>query len=134
MTIEELHNKYKYLFEQDEDGKILRGIECGEGWLNHVEVLLDTFQWHTIHNKKDDIDNDIKIFQIKEKFGQARVYFSSNNPNITDMLYEAVGRLEGKCEITCESCGKLEYDCIKTGKNGWIRCICNDCTTKNNLV
>lgn len=148
-----LEEEFKHLFDQSENGKILRGIEVGKGWERHVVKLLESFEWLRTHNvtidnpdfdpkrqaevgweptnkasiPKPEGENVIKIFQIKEKFGDARVYWSCDNPRITNMIEAAVGRFEGKCEITCERCGKLQYDCIRNAKSGWIVCICDEC-------
>jgi hypothetical protein len=117
-----LEEQYKHLFDQNENGKILRGIECGKGWEKHVIKLLEDLQFHYDRNKIHT-----KIFQIKEKFGDARVYFSCNKENSRFMIDEVVGRFEGKCEITCQTCGKLQYNCIRPSKSGWIHCKCDEC-------
>lgn len=135
LTIYDLHEEYKHLFEKHEDGRIMRGIEVGEGWLVHVEDMLKSFEWHRVNNvPKNKTENNIQIFQIKEKFAQARVYWQCNNYSTENMLHEAVGRFEGKCSITCEVCGTLQYNCIRTGKNGWIRCICDKCANLSNIA
>ncbi|MDY0198404.1 MAG: hypothetical protein RBR68_11385 [Tenuifilaceae bacterium] len=125
-----LEEKYKHLFEQDKHGSILRGIECGTGWYNHVEKFLESLEWirtHNLHLNNNDSEefHYISIFQIKEKFGECRCYVSHVS-SIDNQVSEAVGSLTGKCSITCEKCGKLEYDCIKS--NGyWIYCLCSKC-------
>jgi hypothetical protein len=143
--IDELHEKYKHLFETYEgevtdksyyqSGQVLRGIEVGEGWKRHVKVFLETLEWHTKHNRRDDKDNVIKIFQIKEKFGDCRCYVTAPEL-INDMVQQAVARLEGKCSLTCENCGATgnynkEKDFVEQisldNSNGWISCLCNKC-------
>lgn len=139
---EELEQKYNHLFQTNENGIPLRGIECGKGWEQHIIQLLETFDWHTKNNiyienpdtnssrkfiPKPEGKNFIKIFQIKEKFGSARVYYSFDNPRLTDMLATAVGVFEGKCQLTCQDCGKLQHNCIRKSDNGWIYCLCDDC-------
>lgn len=127
---QELEEKYIQLFEvNSETKKPIRGIEVGEGWAKHVENFLETLEWHRTHNKQENKENKIKIFQIKEKFGEVRAYLSAPD-HINDMIEGAIGRLEGKCSITCESCGKLEYNCIER-INGWIVCLCQECMEKN---
>jgi hypothetical protein len=134
----DLHQQYKHLFETYDgpesdrsyykNGDILRGIECGKGWIVHVKELLKSLEWHRTHNvPKDKTENDIKIFQIKEKFGDARVYWTCNNDSIRGMIESTVGRFEGKCSITCQICGALQYGCIRASKSGWIHCSCDDC-------
>ena len=127
---DELHIKFNHLFECGENGRILRGIEVGQGWSKHVESLLETFDWHRTHNvPKGKTENLIKIFQIKEKFGDPRVYYDYDNDHIATMLAETVGRFEGKCQLTCEKCSTLHKNGI-TSKNGWLYCLCSDCLSK----
>jgi hypothetical protein len=76
-----LEEKYKHLFEQDRNGSILRGIECGIGWYKHIEKFLDSLEWIRTHNLHLKNDNDeefhrISIFQIKQKFGECICYLT----------------------------------------------------------
>lgn len=134
MTAKELEEKYKYFFEQDKNGDIVRGIECGSGWLNHVERFLKSLEWiatHNLHLSKSinfglELSRwNIKIFQIKEKFGECRCYVNCHEL-IHDQVSAAVAKLEALCSVTCENCGKLSYDVIQS--NGrWIYCLCSEC-------
>lgn len=139
-----LHNEYINLFETiasknpEDNGKLIpiRGIECGEGWDRHVENFLKSCIWIQEHNKpliKLRDKPSIKIFQIKEKFGECRVYAEVQNGSETqqNQLDNAIAKLEGLCSVTCQECGTLQYDCIKS--NGrWIFCLCNECW--NNMI
>lgn len=129
----ELENKYIHLFEVNSNtGKPLRGIECGKGWKKPVEDFLESLDWHTKHNLKDKQPNEIKIFQIKEKFGRVRAYV--DKPEHIDSIIECtIGRLEGKCELTCENCGRIgNADGSElTPTEGWIAYVCEECKTKH---
>jgi hypothetical protein len=100
----------------------------GSGWKRHVEDFLESLDWHVHHNRKDDKDNEIKIFQIKEKFGRVRTYVSATD-HINHMVQERVAFLEGQCSLTCENCGALEHDILKN-IGGWMSSTCKKCNTK----
>jgi len=119
---DELEQKYIHLFETDKEGKPVRGIECGVGWARHVEDFLKSLEWQRTHNGGP---HEIKIFQIKEKFGQARCYVTYPD-KVGYGVETALGAFEGKCSITCEKCGELQYDCIKN-IDGWVYCLCDNC-------
>ena len=128
----ELEQLYIHLFECVE-GKNgvrvpVRGIECDKGWKRHVVDFLEALHWHTTHNCKDDVNNTIQIFQIKEKFGMVRAYVSAPD-HIYSMIEKEIARLEGKCTLTCQNCGALEYDMIDTS-HGWVTCLCTSCKRK----
>ena len=147
----DLTQKYKHLFETNEDGRILRGIECSEGWCKPVTKLLESFEWNRVNNTLIDNpnfdedkplgedgnyqyipnpkDNEIKIFQIKEKFGIPRVYYTFDNPKLERGLLLAEGGLEGACYLTCEVCSALHYNGV-TSKNGWLVCQCDKCLNR----
>lgn len=134
MWFDELHNKYHNLFdtyEEDNDyhkkGQILRGIECGEGWKHHIINFLEALQYCQENNCKED--EQIKIFQIKEKFGHVRTYVDGPD-RLMESISQYIGRLEGACDHTCESCGTMGYDMIKKHK-GWIHCLCKECSNAN---
>ena len=153
---EELEDKYYRFFDVYEGeetersyykkGQILRGIECSEGWKKPVEQFLKTLEWiednyDYVNNPKFGIEEDehikikgnkpvIKIFQIKEKFGECRCYVTGNQ-NSQGAIDRAVAKLDAICSVTCERCGKLEEDCIRRS-NGWIICVCKECF--DNLV
>lgn len=127
---EKLEQEYLELFETGETGLPIRGIECSSGWANHVEKMLGSIKWHIQHNGRL-VKNQpayVKIFQIKEKFGQLRVYYSSPD-ELTSIIDNVIAAAEGKCTLTCENCGKLEYDCIKSS-GGWVQCLCDECSQR----
>ena len=129
MKFEDLEQKYIHLFECNENGVPLRGIECGNGWLKHIEAMLSIFDWYHLdlppltNEEKENGCYEIKIFQIKEKFGRLRIYFEAPK-GIYNILENVVHHTIGKCELTCESCGKIE-DIKPT--IGWISYLCKKC-------
>jgi hypothetical protein len=130
VTNEELEQKYIHLFECM-DGIPIRGIETGNGWSRIVGLFLDRLDWintHNLHLKNDSYaDWGIKIFQIKEKFGQLRIY--ANYPKLIEHQVEhLIGFVTGQAELTCEACGTVEL--IEPTK-GWIVYYCQNCKDKH---
>ena len=71
--------KHEYMFELMSDKRypIHYGIACDGGWKDIILKLLDDIA-------KVDDNNEVKIFQIKEKFGSLRVYLEKY-PSPTDI-------------------------------------------------
>ena len=72
-------------------------VSCDEGWFPLIERL---------HNDILKIDPDYKIYQIKEKFGGLRYYYSPSNPSQRDKMDAIVSKYEKICGMTCEVTGK----------------------------
>lgn len=87
---------------------------------------------------------DIKFDQIKEKFGDIRVYFSNNiedkeeNEIARNWIYQKCI----ECNKTCEACGKRQEKIeIRTRQNPesmtrsgyWLKGFCDDCHRKRDL-
>lgn len=96
----------------------LFGVECGKGWHPIVKEVLD---YITEYNKDKKEDDKIVIRQIKEKFGQLRIYVY----NSTKELERLIDSAERKAAMTCELCGSQE----KVGQTygGWITTCCENC-------
>lgn len=83
-------------------------LEVGKGWIPIVKDMLHDLQVFCANNPK----HNLNISQIKEKFGELRVYYSVrrdtpegkiswNNPEISQIILRAIER----CTIICERCG-----------------------------
>lgn len=89
--------------------------ECDKGWYPLINELLDKIQ------KIVDRDNieDFEISQIKEKFGELRVYPYFG----TDEIFDLIDEYTEKSVHTCEICGKSgETRMI----NGWLKTLCDE--------
>lgn len=98
----------------------LFGIECGDGWKSLYQPIID---WIADYNEKNKDVPDfvpIQIFQIKEKFGQLRIYVSYEPEELSEMI----GKAESESEKTCEHCGS-KNDVGTT--IGWISHFCRNC-------
>ena len=141
---DEVNDRSYYTYK----GHILRGIECSRGWKKWIEKFLESLEWLTENRRyipnpnhnpelEDSRTNppyingpkrELKIFQIKEKFGQIRVYMEEYPNDMKTDIFETIAKLEARTELTCYSCGKIEEDLIKT--KGWISFICKECYEK----
>jgi hypothetical protein len=70
-------------------------------------------------------DNGGKILQMKEKFGELRIYWNSSD-TMTDDIYEvidlAVGHAEHLSRSICIECGKTAH--LYT--DGWMLPLCDE--------
>lgn len=66
------------------------------------------------------LKNEFRIYQIKEKYGQLRVYANSG----TDKIHRIISKYEHISENVCICCGKPDVPIITTG---WISPVCFDC-------
>ena len=87
----------------------LAGFSIGNGWLQEVYNL-----------SKEISENfpDIKILQVKEKFGDLRIYYAPYSDTADQMIQNT----ETACSKICEQCGsKIEVH--KSGKF-WTKTLC----------
>jgi uncharacterized Zn-finger protein len=92
------------------------GIEVEDGW---YDVL---YRLCTRLVALKDI-GDFRFFQIKEKFGDLRIYANGT----TQEAYGLIDMAEQESSKTCEYCGSVN-DVRHTGK--WIKTLCFTCRTK----
>lgn len=70
-----------------------------------------------------EIDPDVKVEQVKEKFGGLRYYYftdSDREPEIEELVRAA----EVKAAKTCEVCGADAPDGPDTWGQGWLNTLC----------
>jgi len=122
MSEEELIEKHKDILD-------LRGgygMNCWEGWHGIIDDMLDTISNGVHINTKlrarfgavDGKTGNIKVVQIKEKFGALRVYiepYDVYTQGIIDMA-------ETVSKHTCERCGKPG----ELWSVGWSKTLCLD--------
>ena len=87
----------------------------GNGWHGLVDELFDILE-----------SRNIEATQIKEKFGQLRVYTYPADEEVYDLIEE----IEKRSATICETCGaesKIQ------NRGGWLRSICNPCLEKLNV-
>jgi len=74
-----------------------RSIDCDAGWWPLIEEL---------HEEISEIDPDYRIYQVKQKLGGLRFYFSASNPLLSSTVQQVVDRYEKLSFTICEKTGK----------------------------
>lgn len=101
------------LFRTDASAQEVFGFECMDGWADLIEGSLRLIQRYVELEK-----SDVKITQVKEKFGLLRIYQSGGGENVCQVL--DICELASGC--LCELCGKA-------GKlimlDGWMLTRCD---------
>ena len=114
------------------------GRECGDGWFEPIKSL--AMKTHMINEMGKLYNVKFVCNQLKEKFGEVRIYTSTNKINsdedfkpgyeVLDKLFDdAISTCELECSKVCEICGapggNNNENIIQT--SGWIRFICKKC-------
>ena len=122
-----MEEKYPLMFDQP-----YGGFAVGEGWWPIIESLcgeIDSYtKWRNntrVALKKDNPYNhkipkavpQVKVAQIKEKFGGLRFYYDGGDEHIHGMVRMA----ESWASRSCEDCGAPATK--KT--TGWIKNVCD---------
>ena len=98
------------------------GFEIGDGWFDILNRLSAKIEAIILTFPPEEREY-IRASQIKEKFGTLRVYITSGNDEIHDLISEA----EALSAETCEECGLPGTD---KGSTGWISTLCKGCRQK----
>lgn len=104
-------NKLKHPYE-------LFGIECGKGWKNLYQPILDKVE----EINKDNPD-PIEILQVKEKFGRLNIYLS----RYENGLLEDIMKASEQSSHVCEECGEPTEP---KESIGWVYQLCDKCYDK----
>ena len=103
MLFRSLKNKYPHLVCRKSPLE-LWGVETEEGWDNLVMDFIIEIDKYI----KDNNIEDFNILQIKQKFGQLRVYYGATT--VSDEHFSKLTKILEKYEKlaskTCEKCGK----------------------------
>ena len=117
---EKLFKKYPTLFELRKSEYNIRtlipivfGLEVGDGWYDLLDELF---------GKMVELDDSVKLTQVKEKFGALRVYIGGS----VNEMFDLIDEYEEKSSHICDLCGKEG----KLGGDGWLRTLCEDCINK----
>ena len=98
--------------------------------IKQVLLLTATATQRVIDDMCDIIQRNMKegstiIFvQIKEKFGQLRIYSENVSEDIYDLVDLAVFKAEQCSACICECCGS---ESKLKNKNGWLSTVCDNC-------
>lgn len=100
---------FEYLINDSYEPVSDFGIETNKGWQCIIEDLLEKLSKYP----------DVRICQIKEKFGGLRVYVDGGNEEVFSLIDEAETKTYNICEVTGKP-GKLRTDI------GWHRVLCDE--------
>jgi len=95
------------------------GFECGDGWYSILEELCE----------KVSKFPGFKFDQVKEKFGELRIYFKCNE-EYDEEAQKAVDEAEIKSTTVCETCGEKGS---RQNTNGWLTTECHKCKILHNM-
>jgi hypothetical protein len=106
------------------------GFECGDGWFNILDQLMDNIQHHIDWNNQNFEKGykqykqvpQVTLDQVKEKFGTLRFYYTGGDEVIDGMVRMA----ESMSGVTCESCGNIG----ERRGGGWVHTFCTLCEEK----
>jgi hypothetical protein len=90
-------------------GPVYFGV--GKGWF---QLLMDL----SIKLEAMEGIADIRVVQVKEKYGGLRFYLSSG----TDEMFAAINKAEDLSYETCEECGEPG----KIREGGWVSVLCDE--------
>lgn len=82
----------------------------GAGWASLINEVFDSFE---------NIKGQIKIIQVKEKWGGLRIYTDYQNVELDIVIKDVENRSFEVCGV-CGKAGKLR-NC-----NGWYRTLCDE--------
>lgn len=85
------------------------GVECGEGWKGLYQPVIDAAAFARV-----------SVYQIKEKFGQLRIYLGADAPQWLD---DMVTNAECLSNYTCETCGRPGR---MRSSGGWMTTRCDE--------
>lgn len=119
------------------------GCECGDGWFKPLQKFVHKVS--IINNVAKSQNAKFVCEQLKQKYGQLRVYYKCVKVNenietdksetvkyLVSMFEEALKKAEDECWNVCEYCGR---EGGRQGENlittsGWIKRICIQCSQK----
>lgn len=113
---EKLKNKYPKAFRDIHgdpmDTCMAWGCEHGDGWFDLLDRTLE---------KAVDLDPELHLTQVKEKYGELTIYAMCND-KADDIMEQACV----ESETICEACGSTD-NVQRSGKFGWVFTRCEEC-------
>lgn len=96
-------------------GALRGGLDCPAGWTQIVRKLACAVEEYAVKNHKD-----LKVVQVKSKFGGLRYYMSAYDEAIEALIREA----EIESLRTCMVCGQQG----KPRGSGYVTTVCDEHT------
>ena len=104
---------FRDLYGDPRETGMSRGCEFADGWYRLLERLCEELE--------PVAPLEFRFTQVKEKFGQMRVYTSGGNEETERLIEKA---LEESLRV-CEVCGATEG--VTTEWKRWLRSLCPSC-------
>lgn len=127
----ELVKKYPNLlktYRTDPMAGLYHGIECEDGWLDLIESAL----YYIGSTLKDSDVNNVKVAQIKQKFGRLVIYLDWEKRD--KVILSQLEEIEKQSENICEKCGSISgvhYTTTSPMGSGFIQVLCYGCLKAN---
>ena len=104
---------FRDLYGDPRETCMSRGCEFADGWYRLLERLCEELE--------PVAPPEFRFDQVKEKFGQMRVYTSGGNEETARLIWKA---REESLRV-CEECGATEG--VTTEWTPWLRTLCRSC-------
>lgn len=97
-------------------------IACGDGWYDLLDTLFRDIQTYI------DLAGapQVKLVQIKEKFGVLSISYAALDKNVDSLIRKATT----DSKLVCENCGC--FGMLKRTRHGWIKSLCIECLDRLN--
>lgn len=112
-----LYKKYSFLSN-------VRMFECGDGWFDLLSELCAKL-------KALKLGPAFAVYQIKEKFGTLRFYFSDYLDNKSREVEKLISEATKKSAKTCECCGQ-PGKLVSLKRGCYITTLCKKCEAEAN--
>ena len=99
-------NLYKQKCLTPEETCMCWGFCCDDGWYDLI---------YDLSKKISQIDPEVEVIQVKEKFGGLRFYVEKVSKASAEEIYNLITIAENKSLTICENCGSKE-DVSNEGK------------------
>ncbi len=109
------------------DKRYLISSDVGPGWMAPVEAALAHLEAIAV-DRVNNGKKPPKVAQIKEKFGELRLYVDVGEDEDWDEVQKIVSEAEEACSGLCEECGKPGT----LRAYGWWKTACDDHARKRN--
>lgn len=89
--------------------------------------------WHSLVDEAYDLCEKygVEITQVKEKFGQIRIYTGIASEEVADEVDPRIWEIESRSGSICECCGQPS---TLQSRGGWLKSICNTCKDINHVL
>ena len=104
--------------KEGDDGYSYGGFAIGVGWWPIIKSLSANIQHYLDwKNKTEEVVPQVRVRQVKEKFGGLRFYYDGGDEHVSGMVRMA----EAWADASCEQCGAPGA----RRHGGWMRTLCD---------